>query len=223
MTTESQRQDLARRLVDRKIYYRVSSLISDLSTLVQEAGRSVDLSWEDDIYPLLENTDYETAGRDLIENCDDLEDLETMCDSVGYWPDAIDLTGWSEDAEYDGELSTIDFDLWYEEHCTYDEKTAVMSALRTYIIDHVTDWQEFCLDNYVCTDDFRNEVYEHWLVSNWLSRKLKEKGETTGELCGLTIWGRGCTGQSICLDHVIQEIALELWGDELLTSKEEEA
>ena len=52
-------------------------------------------------------------------------------------------------------------------------------------------------------------------MSDWLARKLRERGYLTGNLCGLTIWGRGCTGQAICLDRVIQEIACELWPEDL--------
>lgn len=50
------------------------------------------------------------------------------------------------------------------------------------------------------------EVYEHWIVSDWLGRQLEKRGEIVGEFKGLTIWGRTCTGQAIFLDEVIQEI-----------------
>jgi hypothetical protein len=53
-----------------------------------------------------------------------------------------------------------------------------------------------------------NEVYEHWLVSSWALEKLKEQGEVVCEdLHGLDVWGRCCTGQSICLDSVWWRIA----------------
>jgi hypothetical protein len=50
------------------------------------------------------------------------------------------------------------------------------------------------------------EVYEHWVVSNWLADKLRAKGEIVEDYLGLTIWGRTTTGQRISLDSVIQEI-----------------
>lgn len=228
MNEESKRQDLARRLVDREIYYCVSSLVSTLSTLAQHCDwkilRDEGVSWEEDIYPLLEWTDYEEAGRNAIENAD-LDELETLCESVAYWDEACSCAGFDSSTEYadsDGEMDTIDFQTWFDDHCTDEEKATVMTELRTYTADHVSDWQEFCSDNEIDTYEFRGEIYEHWLISDWLSRKLSEKGKTVGELFGLTIWGRCCTGQSICLDRVIQEIALELWGNELLTSKENE-
>jgi len=74
-------------------------------------------------------------------------------------------------------------------------------------------WQKVCDDNRL--DPEQREVYEHWIVSSWLARKLEERGEITGEVCGLTIWGRCTTGQAISMDNVIEELAAELWADEL--------
>jgi hypothetical protein len=56
-----------------------------------------------------------------------------------------------------------------------------------------------------------SEIYEHWLVSDWLAAKLEAKGETVvRNLCGLTIWGRATTGQAIYIDGVIEAIARDL-------------
>ena len=70
-------------------------------------------------------------------------------------------------------------------------------------------------------DADQTEVYEHWIVSNWLARRLEEKGRITGEFAGLTIWGRSTTGQMISMDYVIQQIAAELWAEELAEVKED--
>jgi len=64
-----------------------------------------------------------------------------------------------------------------------------------------------------------NEVYEHWLVSDWLLERLKEKNEPVLETDFETWWGRCTTGQAILLDHVIQEIAYENSYDERLYRK----
>lgn len=58
--------------------------------------------------------------------------------------------------------------------------------------------------------DNPSEVYEHWIVSSWFAGKLKEQGESVGELFGLTIWGRTTTGQAISMDSVIQQIAANM-------------
>ncbi len=59
-----------------------------------------------------------------------------------------------------------------------------------------------------------SEVFEHWIVSEWLANRLEEKGETIQrDFYGLTIWGRCTTGQAICLDYVIKQIWKELQND----------
>ena len=51
------------------------------------------------------------------------------------------------------------------------------------------------------------EVYEWWIVSDWLYRRLKEQGEVVcDDFHGLTIWGRQTTGQAIYMDYVISQI-----------------
>lgn len=65
-----------------------------------------------------------------------------------------------------------------------------------------------------------NEIYEHWLVSDWLINKLKEENEPILETDLETWWGRCATGQSIILDYVIQKIAYENSYDERLYQKE---
>lgn len=60
------------------------------------------------------------------------------------------------------------------------------------------------------SDDDPIEALEHWIVSDWFASKLAEKGEITGELLGLTLWGRTCSGQMIALDSVIREIASDM-------------
>lgn len=54
------------------------------------------------------------------------------------------------------------------------------------------------------------DVYEHWIVTDWLGDMLAKRGETVGDLFDFTIWGRTCTGQAIKLDEVIADIAAEL-------------
>ena len=59
-------------------------------------------------------------------------------------------------------------------------------------------------------EDYRSEVFEHWLVSNWLSKELDANGEVTVECYGLTIWCRTTTGQAIHCDSVMEQIYQEL-------------
>ena len=54
------------------------------------------------------------------------------------------------------------------------------------------------------------EVFEYWIVSDWLADKLKARDEVVFEFFGLTIWGRTTTDQAIYCDYDIQEITKKL-------------
>lgn len=71
------------------------------------------------------------------------------------------------------------------------------------VIGSVTDESEEC----------PVEIYEHWIVSEYLAEKLRRKGETVEDFLGMTIWGRPCTGQAIKLDSVIREVWTDLSGE----------
>ena len=53
------------------------------------------------------------------------------------------------------------------------------------------------------------EIYEYWAISGWLAERLEEKNEIVFDCLDFIVWGRECTGQAICLDNVIQNIAIE--------------
>ena len=76
-------------------------------------------------------------------------------------------------------------------------------------------------------DDFRydnpQEILEWYLVSDWFLDRLREINEPIIDNDYGEYWGRCCTGQSICLDYNIQELAYEWSDDERLYKKEEVA
>ena len=63
------------------------------------------------------------------------------------------------------------------------------------------------------------EVFEHWLCSDWFINQMKNQNEPILEADIETWWGRTCTGQAIYLDHNIQELAYEYSHDERLLKK----
>ena len=67
---------------------------------------------------------------------------------------------------------------------------------------------EFYYDYWATSDHLNNEVevFEWWVVSGWLGRKLESKGELIIKSGTLTIWGRTTTGQHITMDYVIEKI-----------------
>ena len=212
MNFESKRQELAGRLVEREVYYCVSSLVSTLSNLAQECLPSVlrneGLDWEDDILPLLESTNYEEAVRAWVTDSSgtDVQSLESAIEIDNYWGEFLEEVIIPKL----GQLGD-DLDDWLDADPERDEKFRELVFERLY---KNSDMEELCRELQIDTDDFRDEVYEHYIISGWLAARLRERGETIGELCGLTIWGRGCTGMSISLDRVMQSIACDLWSDE---------
>lgn len=70
-------------------------------------------------------------------------------------------------------------------------------------------WADLCQTYDI--DPYQREVYEHWIVSDWLADKLIEEGEKVDkDFAGLTVWARTTTGQAIYADHVIEAITAEL-------------
>lgn len=60
-------------------------------------------------------------------------------------------------------------------------------------------------------EPYQREIFEHWLVSDWLADKLEAKGEKVDrDFAGLTVWARTTTGQAIYADGVFEEIAAEI-------------
>ena len=56
------------------------------------------------------------------------------------------------------------------------------------------------------------EIFEWWVVSDWLAKRLEAHGEPLLINNYGTWWGRTCTGQAILLDFVIEQIYDELVG-----------
>ena len=54
------------------------------------------------------------------------------------------------------------------------------------------------------------EIFEWWIVTDYLAEKLSEKGEPVVEWGNNHYWGRTCMGQSILLDGVISSICHDM-------------
>lgn len=245
MSNKVTKYDLAQRLVQREVIYCVSALMGDLRNAIGEGCHALQ-EYEEDINNLMETTDYEAPGQQHIDQADAGELQEAVELFDGDWDvvlvengfptqdmldeaissfnqDISDLEGEEElspeDAEklarLQAERNALPEDL--DEWCAAEEgRLDKLRQVVTSFVEDEGDWKTLCEENRIDPD--RDEVYEHWIVTDWLAACLEENGHTTGEVCGMTIWGRGCTGQAIALDHVIQKIACGLWGDELTDS-----
>lgn len=181
----------AESLVEREVYYCVSYLVSQIAQGGYEACKLLDIDYEDELLPLLETVDYEEAALRYIDDGMDADDLRDYLDD--------------QCADYDAEVEEeLDEEGNVEVEAvvgsTHDELKLLARAAA-----EEQGYEDFCSD--MRLDPDRNDVYEHWIVSSWFARKLREKGHPVGELLGLTIWGRGTTGQSISMDGSILEIA----------------
>lgn len=85
-----------------------------------------------------------------------------------------------------------------DSHVFCEQHEVVEELIRAGRID------ETYLYPFLDTDD---EVFEWWLVSSYLARKLREQDEIVIEALGCHWWGRRSSGQAICLDDVIRKIA----------------
>jgi len=75
--------------------------------------------------------------------------------------------------------------------------------------DDETRWVDLCESEGI--DPHQREVYEHWIVSDWLADKLEALGEKVDrDFAGLTVWARTTTGQAIYADSVVEKIAADL-------------
>lgn len=205
-------QELASNLVEREVYCCVSSLVSGLAQIAHEVSykrfRDAFGFDQDELMDLCQRPDYEEAARQFVMDDADLDQLEEVAENNGYWDDVmvaakVPEVSVDEDDCYRLPDSTELFD--DEDDAKLAAIESVLPEIRKQVWAITTNYQEVCSD-YDLEYDY-NEVYEHWVVSDWLAKKLGERGEVVGEFAGLTVWGRCCSGQSISMDWVVQDIA----------------
>ena len=150
--------------------------------------------------------------REVIYNVNEL--ISELSRKEEYMEDLIDLMvkeNYSEPVEWyiESEVSVIDAMEWLIDYNMDMPGTGnAKIQLKAFLTNNEDALWEFANDHNI--DPEQTEALEHWIVSEWLARKLKEKGEIVGEFLGMTIWGRACTGQAILLDGVIEEIASDM-------------
>ena len=87
--------------------------------------------------------------------------------------------------------------VWKIDPIYNDEETAIYEWFEVY---HGGD-----------LEDYRSEIFEHYIVTSWLANKLESLGETVvRDFMGLTIYCRPCTGQALHCDGVFQQIYNDL-------------
>lgn len=123
---------------------------------------------------------------DLAALCEQASELAAPIDD---WEEAAIQAGWSHGQQLDwsredagGPLSPREFRKTAQEACEADD-----------------------------LEPYQREVYEHWIVSDWLADELEAEGEKVDkDFAGLTVWARTTTGQAIAADGVIERICAKL-------------
>lgn len=120
------------------------------------------------------------------------EQAQELCYAIEDWEEAAREAGWTEN---DQEISRPDGDSGDPEAREFADS-----------------WQDAC--DAAGVEPYQREIYEHWIVSEWLADKLAENGEKVDkDFAGLTVWARTTTGQAIAMDSVIQKIVSNLNGE----------
>lgn len=129
-----------------------------------------------------------TAANELNTLCDQAFELSA---SVEDFEEAAREAGWED-------VTTDDYP-----PCTqFEDKTDGMKWA-------CSGWQQLCEDHDI--EPYYREVFEFWIVSDWLADELIAHDEKVDkDFAGLTVWARTTTGQSIASDSVIQAIVSEL-------------
>lgn len=167
MTEETNRQNLAQKIVDREVNCLMSMVVSEFAGM------------------------YGSVSNDTVEQAFEL------ASSIPSYEEAFEYEGYrvEEDNEND------DFLIINSDDETVARIDSIMNTKEETI-------RQFCEREGI--DPREHEVYEHWAVSNWLGKKLQAKGEKVDfDFCGLVVWARTTTGQSMILDDVIQSIAVK--------------
>lgn len=122
-----------------------------------------------------------TNGGDLIDMMEQAFELACPIDD---WEEALIQNGWAR-LKYG----------WQHMEDLSDEPLSLEDAITEAQMD----------------EPYQREVFEHWIVSDWLADKLEAHGEKVDkDFAGLTVWARTTTGQAIYADGVIETICAEL-------------
>lgn len=233
--TETARQDLCRHYVNAEVLQSLTPLITSVLALQYDSARAEE---ELDLHELREafdGFDYEEAAK--AENWLQTEDGTFYkagdADDAEHCRLGGDMVGWSciaeEEAEDENDPDADPTNVFtFEQGDNPDTRFQVeaddedeawiqicaekgFTPVEENDDDLNDDWEDLCNHHGVDTDDYRHEPYEYWLVSDRMYRDLEDLGYLVTEWKWLNIWGRECTGQSICLDEVISTICKRLY------------
>lgn len=123
------------------------------------------------------------------------------CDVAGDNEDVIDA--YVPVPDYESALSDAEIEPFTDEYgasCWRDKDGTTCAG----------DASEAC--EFFSIESYEREIFEHWIVTDFLGRRLSERGEKVlRDFFGMgCVWCRTTTGQAILLDSVISDICADL-------------
>lgn len=209
---------ILRNLVEREVVYNVSSLIYELSQVCSELPYDKDREINDE--NIRELLTAQATYLEAVENNGVYEIVEH--EGVFYWfenDEPVPFKGIPGGTEIKARTRRKGDPGWAwrkigrDWSIGYSTKAEAIAAawlddIGGFGFDTAEEAAENCCEeNGIDRCEHDHEVYEHWIVTRFFGRKLEEQGELVVEFCNMTIWGRCCTGQAICMDGVIENIA----------------
>ena len=183
-------QEIKRKFVRENLYAGVT----------METEYILSKSYEDPDAPFSYDdiSNYFNRNEDKIEELtSEIEDLEEQIETIEGLTDNIkELEESYDDTEDEDTLEEIN--MLKEELSSYEDINKIKTK-----VDEIQEE----LDDYEEEYNSVPEIYEWYIVSSWLAKKLEEKGEC---IIDERLWGRQCCGQAVLLDGVISEICAEL-------------
>tara|TARA_S200002703_G_scaffold139634_2_gene130405 strand:+ start:251 stop:682 length:432 start_codon:yes stop_codon:yes gene_type:complete len=89
----------------------------------------------------------------------------------------------------------------------YDEEQIIDLLLDGDAYDAASeDVKEFLVQEVRDNGKDYQEIFEYWLVSDWLYDQLERSGAPVLEFKGLYFWGRTETGQCLTLDYYLNRV-----------------
>lgn len=165
-------------------------------------------AWWNEIVEAVTDLSHSLLRPYIVEYLDDgyEETFECWADNTAHAKEQC------KDAYRDAVITGVELDdtQGIDDWC--DKNPDLLDAIRQKvweIVDIEDGAYEWVCENFDLDPEY-GEIYEHWIVSDWLGRKLSERGHIVENYLGMTIWGRGCTGQAISMDGVMEQICNDL-------------
>lgn len=153
--------------------------------------------------------------RQHVKTCFSYEMDECIKKEVVNWEEIENMFYFNTDVIIDKIMQEFDFEgekmLEYaNDPDTFNCKCKTEDDFRCFLSSLDDDeLDELCNDFGIDIDDDRStphEIFEWWIVSEYLYQQLKEEGYPVLDWGNNYYWGRCITGQAILLDYIISKI-----------------